>query len=79
MDIRDGMQGAKPKARLVALPGFATPQAARRSIGPAGWREIGRFVHQIPCMGEQPMLRNVGSQLIPIARQRDPKLFTDKF
>jgi len=34
MIFRDGMQGAKPKARLDALPGFATPQAARKTIGP---------------------------------------------
>ena len=79
MVFRDGMQGAKPKARLDALPGFATPQAARKTIGPAGWGEIGRFAHQIPCMGRQPMLQNVGGQLIPIAPQRAPQLFADKF
>ncbi|MGH8803273.1 MAG: hypothetical protein ACREXN_00835, partial [Polaromonas sp.] len=73
VDYRDGTQGAKPKARLVALPGFATPQTARESTCPAGWAEIGRFAHQIPCMGVQPMLRNVGGQLIPIAAQRDPE------
>jgi hypothetical protein len=27
---RDAMPGAKPKARLDALPGFATPQRARQ-------------------------------------------------
>ncbi len=73
MAFRDGVRGAKPKARLDALPGFATPQVARKIMSPAGWGEIGRFAHQIPCMGYQPMLRNVGSQLIPIAPQRDPK------
>jgi len=73
------MQGAKPKARPGALPGFAAPQAARKTVGPAGWGEIRRFAHQIPCMGGQPMLRDVGGQLILIAPQRDPKLFTDKF
>jgi len=30
-------------------------------------------------MGAQPMRRDVGGQLIPIASQRDPLLFTDKF
>jgi hypothetical protein len=79
MVFRDGMQGAKPKARLAALPGFATLQAAQKTTGPAGWGEIGRFAHQISCMGCQPMLRNVGGQLIPIAPQRDFKLLTDKF
>ena len=79
MVFRDGMQGAKPKARLHALPGFATPQTTRKTTGPSGWGEIGRFAHQIPCMGRQPMLRNVGEQLIPIASQRDLKLSTDKF
>jgi hypothetical protein len=73
MVFRDGMQGAKPKARLDALPGFATPQSARKTMSPSGWFEIGRFAHQIPCMGRQPMLRNVGMQLIPIAHQRDLK------
>jgi len=73
------MQGAKPKARQDALPGFATPQAARKTTGPAGWGEIGRFAHQIPCMGGQPMPRNIGVQLIPIAPQRAPQLFADKF
>jgi hypothetical protein len=73
MVFRDGMQGAKPKARLDALPGFATPQAAGKIMCPAGCGEIGRFGHQIPCMGHQPMLRNVGGQLIPIAPQRDLK------
>jgi hypothetical protein len=67
------MQGAKPKARLFALPGFATLQTARKTMSPVGWGEIGRFAHQIPCMGRQPMLRNVGGQLIPIAPQRDLK------
>lgn len=79
MDFRDGMQGAKSKARLVALPDFATPQTARKSVCPSGWGEIGRFAHQIPCMGTQPMLQHVGGQLIPIATQRDPQLFTGKF
>lgn len=79
MDFRDGMQGAKSKARLMALPDFATPQTARKSICPSGWAEIGRFAHQIPCMGAQPMLRDVGEQLIPIAAQRDPQLLTGKF
>jgi hypothetical protein len=79
MDVRDGMQGAKSRARRVALPDFATPQTARKSVCPAGWGEIGRFAHQIPCMGVQPMLRNVGEQLIPIATQRAPPLLTDKF
>ncbi|MDO9113005.1 MAG: hypothetical protein Q7U63_04320 [Polaromonas sp.] len=79
MDIRDGMQGAKSKARLVALPEFATPQTARKSVCPSGWAETGRFAHQIPCMGIQPMLRDVGGQLIPIAAQRDPQLLEDKF
>lgn len=79
MVFRDGMQGAKPQARLYALPGFATPQAARKTMGPSGWREIGRFAHQIPCMGQRPMLHNVGSQLIPIARQRDHKYGKGKF
>ena len=101
MVFRDGMQGAKPKARQDALPGFATPQAARKTTGPAGWGAanavafappsgqphdtqptgcaVGRFAHQIPCMGGQPMMQNVGGQLIPIAPQRDLKLFTDKF
>ena len=79
MDFRDGMQGAKSKERLVALPDFATPQTARKSVCPSGWDEIGRFAHQIPCMGVQPMLRNVGGQLIPIAAQRGPHLFTDMF
>jgi hypothetical protein len=78
MDFRDGMQGAKSKARLDALPDFATPQTARKSVRPTGWGEIGRFAHQIPCMGIQPMLRDVGGQLIPIAPQRGPELFTDK-
>ena len=73
MIFRDGMLGAKPKARLDALPGFATPQAARKAMSPAGCGEIGRLAHQIPCMGGQPMLRNVGGQFIPIAPQRDPK------
>jgi hypothetical protein len=72
MDFRDEMQGAKSKARLDALPDFATPQIARKSICPSGWNEIGRFTHQIPCMGFEPMLRDVGGQLIPIAFQRDP-------
>jgi hypothetical protein len=74
-----GCKAQKPKARLDALPGFATPQATRKTAGPVGWGEIGRFAHQIPCMGYQPMLRNVGGQLIPIAPQRDLKLLTDKF
>ena len=68
------MQGAKPKARLDALPGFATPQTARKTTSPAGWGEIGRFARQIPCMGVQPMRRDVGGQLIPIAPQRDPQI-----
>jgi hypothetical protein len=68
------MQGAKSKARLHALPDFATPQIARESTCPSGWGEIGRFAHQIPCMGVQPMLRDLGGQLIPIAPQRDPQL-----
>jgi hypothetical protein len=79
MNFRDEMQGAKPKARLDALPGFATPQIARKFICPPGWGEIGRFARQIPCMGIQPMLRDVGRQLIPIAPQRGPKLLTNKF
>jgi hypothetical protein len=78
MDFRDGMQGAKSKARLPALPDFATPQTARKSVRHAGWGEIGRFAHQIPCMGRRPMLRDVGGQLIPIAPQRGRNLFTDK-
>ena len=79
MNFRDGMLGAKSKARLSALTDFVTPQTARKSVCPAGWDEIGRFVHQIPGMGTQPMRRDVGGQLIPIASQRDPLLFTDKF
>jgi|GEM_PF-5168436 len=79
MNFRDGMLGAKSKARLSALPDFATPQTARKSVCPSGWNEIGRFAHQIPGMGSQPMRRDVGGQLIPIASQRDPLLFTDKF
>src|SRR5450759_5060626 len=79
MNFRDGMLGAKSRARLSALPDFATPQTARKSVCPSGWDEIGRFAHQIPCMGVQPMRRDVGGQLIPIASQRDPLLFTDKF
>jgi hypothetical protein len=89
------MQGAKSKARLDALPDFATPQTARKSACPAGWGDAnavafaspfwpshgaqptgcasGRFAHQIPCMGIQPMLRDVGGQLIPIAPQRGLK------
>ena len=73
MVFRDGMQGAKSKARLDALPGFATQQAARKTMSPLGWGEIRRFAHQIPRMGNQPMLRNVGGQLILIAPQRDLK------
>ena len=79
MNFRDGMRGAKSKPRLVALADFVTKQTARKSVCPQGWVEIGRFAHQIPCMGRRPMLRNVGVQLIPIASQRDPWLLTDKF
>ncbi|MFN4349685.1 MAG: hypothetical protein ACK4F6_02620 [Hylemonella sp.] len=79
MIFRDEMQGAKPKARPDVLPGFVTPQIARKTMSPTGWGEIGRFAHQIPCMGYQPMLRNVGRQIIPIALQRDPKKPTSKF
>ena len=79
MNFRDGMLGAKSKARLSALADFATPQTARKSVCPSGWNEIGRFAHQIPGMGSQPMRRDVGGQLIPIAFQRDPLLFADKF
>ena len=70
MDIRDGMQGAKSKARLVALPDFATPQTARKSVCPSGWGEIGRFAHQILCMGMSPccvMLASNSSRLRPNA------------
>jgi hypothetical protein len=73
MDFRDGMRGAKSKPRLVALADFATKQTARKSVCPKGWGEIGRFTHQIPCMGTQPMPHNVGAQLVPIAPQRDPQ------
>ena len=79
MNFRDGMLGAKSRARLSALSDFATPQTAGKSVCLAGWDEIGRFAHQIPCMGTQPMRRHVGVQLIPIGSQRDPLLFTDKF
>src|SRR5450830_145770 len=79
MNFRDGMLGAKSRARLSALPDFERPQTARKSVCPSGWNEIGRFAHQIPCMGSQPLRRDVGGQLIPIASQRDPLLFTDKF
>ncbi len=79
MDFRDGMLGEKSKARLSALPDFLTPQTARKSVCPSGWDEIGRFAHQIPCMGRQPMRRDVGGQLIPIASQRGSLLLTDKF
>ncbi len=95
MDFRDGMQGAKSKVRLDALPDFATTQTARKSACPSGWGDanavafaspwgqphdaqptgcaVGRFDHQIPCMGGQPMRRDIGGQLIPIAPQRDLK------
>jgi len=76
--FRDGMQGAKPKARLDALPGFATPQTARKITSPAGWGEIGRFAHQMACMGVQPMRRHLGGQLIPIAPQRGPGVIGDR-
>ena len=76
--FRDGMQGAKPKARLYALPGFATRQTARKTTSPAGWGEIGRFAHQMACMGSQPMRRHVGGQLIPIAPQRGPGIIDDR-
>jgi hypothetical protein len=79
MNFRDEMRGAKSKSRLVALTDFATKQIARKFACPKGWVEIGRFANQIPCMGRQPMPRNVGRQLIPIASQRDPQLFADKF
>ena len=79
MNFRDGMLGAKSKVRPSALADFATPQTARKSVCPSGWNEIGRFAHQIPGMGSQPMRRDVGGQLIPIAFQRGTLLFTDKF
>lgn len=70
MDFRDGMLGEESKTRLSALPDFSTPQTARKSLCPSGWDEIGRFAHQIPCMGASPcgvMLAGNSSRLHPNA------------
>jgi len=71
---RDGMQGEK-RSRADARRGFATPQTARQSACPSGWDEIGRFAHQIPCMGMSPcgvILAGNSSRLRPNATPAKP-------
>jgi len=67
--LRDAPQGAKPRARLDALPVFATPQIARKATSHAGWAEIGRFTHQAAWSGVQTALRADGGPIIPISTQ----------